>query len=1338
MASAAVPANPTSHNVALLLPKLNDADSDIRYMSLNDLHAILQAGHPTFLSHDYTTCARVVEGLLHTMVDTNGDVQNMAVKTLGPFVNRAPDTILCPMIEKISNLETGNTVDHYVPALALRAMVVSMPRPVPGGVPSKAVTDAYTAISKTLIPRLIGYNVLPTGRKDLPAPPKGMLQIDIENGSDSNAIDVLTEVARCYGQLLKEPEVHALQKITMEIIESDKSGSVLKKKAVVALSALAPYFSDGVLSLFVTHAIESLRDSHVTPAHRKLYINILGSLARSIPRKFGPYLKTLTPFILQPVSAEELEDQMAAADEDDERDPQIDEVREAALVALEACLASCTSDMLPYTSDIIEAATRFLKYDPNYADDENDDTMGETQSDEEDVDAFGEDEDFEEETGFDDEDDVSWKVRRCSAKLLYTLISTRGSGDLLEDGTLYTRVAPALVARFREREENVRLEVLSTLASLVRKTGDGATAPGLHGSEDANHIAMGPPSRKRRRGGSDAGMSDPYSSVLLSNGSSSPKPPPPQTGPQASLAKMVPEIVRGVSKLLKMSTLPTKQAVMTLLKDIVIAQQGGLSDYASHIFDPVIEIMKTSNSHIGSSAAVGNSVRVEALQLLGVIAESHPSQTLQPYLGRVIPALRVAAKEKYSKVSSEAIGAIEQYIKALTPPRSSGVGQQNAAYLENLYDVIVHRISAADTDTEVRQHAIHALGLLIGRTSGSQSSAFIVPSKRKEGLDLLSDRLRNELTRLASVRAIEDIALHAQKRAELPPEWVRSVSLELGVQLRKASRSLRGASLSALRRLAANPASRENLDDATITELVKLLIPLLTDNDLHLLGPALVILGTFAQDRARIVMNEEVINAVCFIVKTALSGGALDALLASVKTFGEQGVGQPLMQALLKNVGIGGNPDLLGKVIGTLLVSGGSTVGVKLNDFVNELNAAQDDQRKCLALSVLGEAGLRMGSASPLPPQMFMSQFSSRSEKVPLAAAVALGRAGAGNISTYLPAVLSTMNQSRQYLLLHTVREILQHNEAEADILPYSKTLWEHIIAASQNEDNKAIGAECIGRLAIIDPKVYLPQLQTFLNDRQTSVRGMVISALRFTFADTDEAYDENLRPIVVEMLTTMLNESDLENRRLALTTLNSAVHNKPGLIVPHLGQLLPLATKETMIKPELVREVTMGPFKHKVDDGLELRKSAYETLYALMLTAFSRLSLPELYDRVVAGVGDDHDIRILCILMLTKLITLAPEETVRRLDSLAEHFRVILSTKSKDNAVKQELEKSTETNKAVVKASVLLNREESRTKAGESPRVWSEYWEWVRKEFPTLIRGAEDELKAVGDNGRR
>lgn len=74
-------------------------------------------------------------------------------------------------------------------------------------------------------------------------------------------------------------------------------------------------------------------------------------------------------------------------------------------------------------------------------------------------------------------------------------------------------------------------------------------------------------------------------------------------------------------------------------------------------------------------------------------------------------------------------------------------------------------------------------------------------------------------------------------------------------------------------------------------------------------------------------------------------------------------------------------------------------------------------------------------------------------------------------------------------------------------------------------------------------------------------------------------------------MLTRMLSDGDLGNHRLALTTVNSAIHNKMDLVFPHLGQLLPAVVADTVIKPELIREVQMGPFKHKVDDGLELRK---------------------------------------------------------------------------------------------------------------------------------------------------
>ena len=101
----------------------------------------------------------------------------------------------------------------------------------------------------------------------------------------------------------------------------------------------------------------------------------------------------------------------------------------------------------------------------------------------------------------------------------------------------------------------------------------------------------------------------------------------------------------------------------------------------------------------------------------------------------------------------------------------------------------------------------------------------------------------------------------------------------------------------------------------------------------------------------------------------------------------------------------------------------------------------------------------------------------------------------------------------------------------------------------------------------------------------------MVIQAFRFTFADGDESFDTVLKPMLTKMLSTMLQDTNLDNRRLALSTLNSATRNKPDFVLPDLPQLIPLVMDDSKIKPALIREVQMGPFKHKVDDGLEVRK---------------------------------------------------------------------------------------------------------------------------------------------------
>ena len=134
------------------------------------------------------------------------------------------------------------------------------------------------------------------------------------------------------------------------------------------------------------------------------------------------------------------------------------------------------------------------------------------------------------------------------------------------------------------------------------------------------------------------------------------------------------------------------------------------------------------------------------------------------------------------------------------------------------------------------------------------------------------------------------------------------------------------------------------------------------------------------------------------------------------------------------------------------------------------------------------------------------------------------------------------------------------------------------------------------------------------------------------------------------------------------------------------------------------------------------------------MDTAFSRMNPLDLYDRVIEGLSDEHDIKILCNLMVTKLLALTPEETFRRLDSIAERYQAILSFKPKENAVKQEIEKAEEATKAALKTTIRLHNAFPAAGTGASgaaTSTWRGYWEYVNKEFRILLQSAEMEIKS-------
>ncbi|KAI6784922.1 cullin-associated NEDD8-dissociated protein 1 [Emericellopsis cladophorae] len=1318
----AAPQQASPQAVMNLIGKLNETDPDLRFMSLNDLLQLLNNAKADFLHHDYNTAARAVDNVIKTLDDQNGEVQNLAIKCLGPLVKKVPSSIIAPMIDKLSQLKLKNAVDTAVPSLALRTVITALPRPTPGTPSNSDVQESYKAISRVLIPRLLGpgpnTKVPQTQHAALPPVPEGMLEVEGDVRGD--AIDVMIEVVRCFGPMLEQVEVEAMQEITINILSNEKGTSVVKKRAVVAVSMLAVYLTEQHLQETVERIAQSLRHPVVAPVARKLYISILGSMARSVPVRFGRHVGSTAPLVLEALSASELKKHMQKVSEGEDIGLEFNEVREAALVTIEAFLASCPQDTKPFTDELIASCLRYLKYDPNYATNEDDEM--EVDEDEDDMDEDeDEDEDFDEDDTFDDDDDdASWKVRRCAAKALYTLIATRGSGELLENGVLYKQAAPPLVKRIDEREENVRLEVLSTLSLLVRRTGEGLHATDLGSDELEPEVSTQVPvSRKRRRQSSVGGSAQP----LEVPGSRSPiLDKIPLSGPQADLASLVPSIIKAATKHLKGKAVPTKQAIIRLLDDTVSVQRGGLTDHLSAVIGPVVEAAKASGSGTVASAAGGTStsasatpstLKVEALRLISDIAKTHSSASLQAYLPEIVAGVQVAVQDRFYKISSEAIRTIEELIKATTPPRAKGTRQNHKTEINALFDIVMQRSSSNDADAEVRQRALHALGVLVSRTSNVEGDMLLATDKRNMALAVVQERLKNETSRLAAVRAVDQVAATAQA-GQLQGAWVREVALELAVQLRKSNRSLRGSSIVALKHLILSPASRGNLDDATIQGVVDQLLPSITNGDTHLLGPSLVILAHLVPDHAELVMTQEMVVALSALLKSPSASIVCDAIIELVTSAGKAGAGASLMQALLRDVSIKGDTAVVGKVIGSLLVvSDGALAGVTVDSFVKELSTSRenkDDSRLSLALAVL---------------------------------ALALGRAGSGNVGTYLPTILETMNNggNMQYLLVQSLKEILLSiTGLSADIRGYASGIWDKLLQASEHADNKIVCAECAGRLVILSPAEFGPRLQTLLSDDSLAVRGMAVQAIRYTLPESEEGFDAILRSSLVDMLLMVLQDQDMEIRRLGMTTLNSATHNKPDLVLPHLGRLVPFVLEESVIKPALIREVKLGPFTHTVDDGLEVRKSAYETLYALMETAFSRINHIDFYDRIVAGLKDDNDIRQLCNLMITKLSVIDPEETARRLDSIAEAYRAVLSVKLKENAVKQDIEKQEEANKSVLRVTLLLgdkmkaltgNAGAATSNAGAAG-TWLAYWEWVNKDYEKQLRALREEKREL------
>lgn len=327
-----------------------------------------------------------------------------------------------------------------------------------------------------------------------------------------------------------------------------------------------------------------------------------------------------------------------------------------------------------------------------------------------------------------------------------------------------------------------------------------------------------------------------------------------------------------------------------------------------------------------------------------------------------------------------------------------------------------------------------------------------------------------------------------------------------------------------------------------------------------------------------------------------------------------------------------------------------------------------------------------------------LDAFTSQSEEVKSAASFALGSVAIGNLQEYLPFILQEIEAQpkRQYLLLHSLKEVISCQSASPasveTLQPFVEAIWHMLFNHCEctEEGTRNVVAECLGKLTLIDPPNLLPKLKSYLNAESPLARSTVVTAMKFTISDQPQIIDVLLRNCIGDFLRT-LQDPDLNVRRVALVAFNSAAHNKPSLVRDLLDCILPQLYNETKVRKELIREVEMGPFKHTVDDGLDIRKAAFECMYTLLDSCIDRLDIFEFLNHVENGLRDHYDIKMLTYLMLVRLATLCPSAILQRLEQLVEPLRNTCTSKVKPNAVKQEFEKQDELKRSAMRAFAAL-----------------------------------------------
>lgn len=293
---------------------------------------------------------------------------------------------------------------------------------------------------------------------------------------------------------------------------------------------------------------------------------------------------------------------------------------------------------------------KYVTYDPNYnyeADDGEGSNVMDTEYDDE-----GESEEYS------DDDDMSWKVRRAAAKCLESVIATRV--ELIEE--IYKFLSPALISRFKEREENVKSDIFHAYIALLKVTRN---------TDDSIH--------------------DPDMMQQA-------------TEPIALLQTQVPDIIKAIQPLMREKSAKTRQDCFLLLRELLNALPGAFTNH-------VDQLMPGINYSLSDKNTTSN-MKIDALNFVCCLLQKHNPQVFHIHIKLLIPLVVNAVSDSFYKIVTEALLVLQQMVKVIRPLDIPSEFDFRP-FVPELYECTLNKLKTPEVDQEVKDRAIACMGQII-------------------------------------------------------------------------------------------------------------------------------------------------------------------------------------------------------------------------------------------------------------------------------------------------------------------------------------------------------------------------------------------------------------------------------------------------------------------------------------------------------------------------------------------------------------------------------------------------------------------------------------------------